>query len=155
MGCLTALDPSVVNVAQTKHRWVRGWKGVQGISMGCGDACVAGGTRVGTAPAFAGLGQYGVQIDQMLKPLRPAGGHGGAQHAGVGVHHQHHIVHFFGIHGGHHVLNVRFQIDVGAQQVGTFAHASQRDGVSPVTCLDEAWQNTLPAPGAMPGPVNQ
>ena len=71
------------------------------------------------------------------------------------MHHQHHVVHFFGVHGGHHVRDVGFQINVRVQQVGTFTDPGQGDGMDAVTRTDEARQHPLPTPGPVPRAMYQ
>jgi hypothetical protein len=145
----------MVGIAQAKNRRVGRGKGVQGMGLRCSDAGVSGGAGVGAAPAFPRFGQYRVQIDQVTQALGPAVGHGGAQHAGIRMHHQNHLVHFFGVHGGHHVGDVTFKIEARVKQVGALADPGQGDGMGAVTGTYQAWQDPLPTPCAVPSAMHE
>jgi hypothetical protein len=71
------------------------------------------------------------------------------------MHHQNHLVHFFGIHGGHHVGDVGFQINTGLEQMGALTHPGQGDGMSTVPGSHQAWQDPLPTPRAVPGTMHE
>jgi hypothetical protein len=62
---------------------------------------------------LAHLGHHGVDIDQVLDPPGQAIGDGRAQHAGVGVHGQHHVLQLFGLDGLQQVADVGLERDRG------------------------------------------
>ena len=111
--------------------------------------------RVAAAPAFAGGGQHGIDIDQVPQLAGPAVGHGGAEHAAVAVHDEDAVVEFLGVQRAQHVGDVGFQVDGGREQVGALAHACQRDGMRAVAGADQRVQRVAPVPGAAPGAVNE
>ena len=130
-------------------------KGVLRIALRAGDARGAGLGRLTAAPAFAGRGQHGVDVDQVRDLPRPPVGHGGAEHAGVAVHDEDAALHLFGIQRAQHVGDVRFQVDRGREQVGAFAAAGERDGVRAVAGTGQVAKRVTPVPRAAPGAVNE
>ena len=130
-------------------------KGVLRVRFGPGDARRPRVGRVAAAPAFAGGGQHGIDIDQVPQLAGPAVGHGGAEHAAVAVHDEDAVVEFLGVQRAQHVGDVGFQVDGGREQVGALAHACQRDGVRAVAGADQRVQRVAPVPRAAPGAVNE
>lgn len=130
-------------------------KGVLRIALRAGDARGAGLGRLTAAPAFAGRGQHGVDVDHVRDLPRPPVGHGGAEHAGVAVHDEDAALHLFGIQRAQHVGDVRFQVDRGREQVGAFAAAGERDGVRAVAGTGQVAKRVTPVPRAAPGAVNE
>jgi hypothetical protein len=71
------------------------------------------------------------------------------------MHDQNHLVHFFGVHGGHHVRDVTFKINARVQQMGTLTQPGQGHSMDAVPGTHQTRQDPLPTPGTMPSAMNK
>ena len=129
---LAPSHPGVFIARQAKYSRIGRWEAVQRVRLRCGQACSAGFGGMGAAPAFGGRRLNSIQVNQMAKALGSAVGHSSADHAGIRMHHQDHIVHFFCIHGRQHILDMRLQVDARTQQMRSLAYPRQSDGMGAV-----------------------
>lgn len=156
---LAPVHPVAVAAFESEQAGI-GRRQTQATAGGGGiDAALAGFRAVGTAPALARKRHRSIQIDQARQHTRAfllqTVGHTGDDHASIAVAHQHHAPQLFGLDQADHVLDVGMQVHPGAEQVGTLPHAGQRDGVRIDASPAQQRQHAPPAPGTVPGAVDQ
>ena len=115
---------------------------------GYAEYCLAMGDHCLPVPADMPLDQAAA-ADQAHQAAAPVGLEL-AQPLGRAIQQKH-----LGVHGRHHIGDVRFQVNARVQQMRPLAHARQGDGVRAVSSLQQTGQNAAPAPSPVPGAMHQ